>query len=188
MKIRFLISLVVTVVVASLPFVISSCGILDDEEEEVKLDCDKICNKEKECNKEMTDDDLRECKTQCDGVSRSGYFQNTIIKTINSCYDKTCPEIDSCVEKGTGSCKAPNYMPFVSAACDKHIECGLGTTKDTCTTEFKNALDKEINEGEIVRCLTDKAFSDLGECMKKANCQTIEDDLGKCMEDLIGMK
>ncbi|MCX7959067.1 MAG: hypothetical protein N3B13_08480, partial [Deltaproteobacteria bacterium] len=172
MKFKVLIVLFAVFVISSFATIITSCGIIDDEEGS-NVDCNKVCNKEKECDKEMTDSDVKECVDSCKKMSESGYYQDSFEKSVNSCYEKACSDIESCITKSAESCKAPDYMPYVNAACDKMIECGAEGTKEECVAGGKEALEKEIKEGSMLKCATDKVFTDLASCMKKANCSTI---------------
>ncbi len=187
MKFKVLVLVFAFFLISSFAVIISSCGILDDEEG-TKVDCDKLCNKEKECDKEMTEQDVKDCLDGCKKAVESGYYQDTFQKSVNDCYEKSCTEIDSCIDKSTSSCKAPDYMPYVNAACDKMIECGAEGTKEECVAGGKEALDKEVKEGGMLRCMTDKIFTDMAACIKKANCSSIDADMDKCMEEILGMK
>ncbi len=169
--------------ISAVTFLSSSCGILDDE---AKVDCAKMCNKEKECNTEMTDTDVAECKNSCEKIVDSGYYQDALLKEVNTCYEKACSEIDSCMEKASGSCEAPDYMPYVNATCDKMIECGTEGTREECVSSGKETLDMEIKEGDMIKCFTTKAFEYLGSCIEKANCSSLDNDMYKCITDILG--
>lgn len=187
MKVKVLVVLFSIFVISVFALAISACGILD-EDSGAKIDCTKLCAKEKECDKEMTDSDVKDCEAGCNKVKDSGYYQDTFVNTVDSCYDKSCSEIDSCIEKGTSSCKAPDYMPYVNTACDKMVSCGAEGTKDECVAGGKEALEKEMNESSSFKCFTDKFFSDLADCIKKANCETLDDDVDKCLQNMVDIK
>ncbi len=161
-----------------------SCG----SDEGAKVDCEKICNKEKECNTDMTASDVTQCKSTCEKISKNGYYQDSFINEVNKCYDKACSDINSCIENSSGLCKAPDYMPYVNAVCDKMIECDPSAgTKEACVSGGKSAMEQEISKGGSIKCLTDRAFTDMGSCIKNASCSNFDNDAEKCVNEIIGM-
>jgi len=159
---------------------ISSCGILEDDEPAM-LDCNKICDKEKECYYQMTDEDVKSCILQCNTINGSGYLQDSYIKAENDCYGKSCLEIVSCLKKASDECKAPDYMPYINAICDKLVSCNANIKKEDCVSETKKYFEEEMSGS--VKCLTDKFFTDSANCVKNAKCGTLQDYLEKCMKD-----
>jgi len=157
---------------------ISSCG----SDESAKIDCNKVCDKEKECDSQMTDEDVKSCISHCNKLNDSGYVQDSYINAGNDCYGKSCSEIDTCMEKASDGCKAPDYMPYINAICDKLVSCDSNIKKEDCVSEAKKSFEGEMSGS--VKCLTDKAFTDSANCVKNAKCETLQDDAQKCMEDI----
>ncbi len=143
-----------------------------------------MCAKEKECNSGTADDE-KECLDACNNIKSKGYYQDTFIKAVNDCYGKTCSEIDNCLDKSYSSCKTPDYMPYINAACEKMVSCGGSGSKEECVSSGKESIEKEINNSPM-KCTTDRLFDDLGSCISKANCSFLDEDINKCMEDTIG--
>ncbi len=185
MKLKVFLVIFSILLICSFGVTVSSCGLLDDDEG-TKIDCNRICKKEKECDEEMTEEDLQNCLNGCKKAADSDYLLDSFEKAINDCYGKSCSEIESCIDKSSSLCKVPDFMPYVNATCEKMIECGTEVTKEECVTKKKEGFEREIKDGGWIRCFTDKVFSDIADCIKKTSCDIFYDDIDKCMVETIG--
>lgn len=154
----------------------------NDNNESDSLSCVKMCNKKKECNENMTDKEVEECLSQCDAVKSSKYYQTKFLSAIDDCYDKTCSEINSCVDKSKDICVKADYSPYINAYCDKTINCGTQWIKEECIPVIQAETDEKIKQGKINICLTDKFYLDIVDCVKSANCSTLSKDIDNCFK------
>jgi len=164
-----------------------SCDVSDNETP-LKFDCNKVCTKEKECYSWWKEQDLNDCIKDCNLKNDSGYVQNSYIKAASECYDKTCSELQMCLVNSLKQCKTPDYMTFVNAACEKAISCGSDSSKEDCVNAGKSDIGDDMNKDYIIRCLTDRAYTDLANCIRNANCETAQDDYMKCDESIMRFK
>lgn len=177
MKVKFFTVVLVTFVISLISFLIYSCG------DESKVDCTKVCNKEKECGEIKTDEDLNTCITNCKKYMNA-YFQSSFIDQMNKCYDKECSEIDNCLNyDASKQCKAPDYKPAVESICDKEVECKKTTSREECVSNEEKGMEMARGLFPILNCYTDSYYKDFGECIKSnVSCENYDNDMKNCQD------
>ncbi len=146
------------------------------DDDNVRLDCNKYCEKATKCDEEMTAEEKSNCNQFCNNLNEKGYFDKNYLKNINECLDNDdCAKIESCVEESQSKCPAIDGSKYYETICNKMLECKATTkTKEECIEEQK----KENND---FSCTTEKYVSDMTDCVSKVSCDKYMEDMMNCM-------
>jgi len=157
-------------------FLLLFCG--SDSE---KLNCKDICAKLKECE----GDDETACNKFCTSMNEKNYFQDSYVKAINECPDKSnCDEFSKCGDDADNKCTLIDTSNLANTLCEKMInECKIdtGTTKDECIKDFQ--------EGAKDNCTTKKYFDDFENCIKTISCDALKQKGSSyCQDKILGIE
>jgi|GEM_PF-1700428 len=149
----------------------------------VEIDCNKICKKEVECGKES---DESKCVSDCNAKKdkTKKYLQEVFIEGTMACYDKVCNEIDQCIEDTAAKCKAVDPSKYFDAACSKEASCDSNINKDSCITTSKSGWDQMLKQTKVPNCFTESFYTDASNCYTNAKCESLNDDVNKCLQDM----
>lgn len=153
----------------------SSCA------EEKKIDCEKICKKQRMCGWLESDDEIGKCKTNCE--EGAGDFQESFIDTYNKCWDEACGDIEDCIGQSSDSCNYVDYMPMVNSLCNKALECDKIGERADCVTDFTERIEYLMQKEPINRCLSEKYYQRVSSCMDNIWCKDFDDDLRRCFDN-----
>ncbi|MCX7943151.1 MAG: hypothetical protein N2746_01395 [Deltaproteobacteria bacterium] len=143
------------------------------DDDEAKLDCNKFCEKMKEC-KTQEEPEVESCQTLCKNINEKGYFDGDYLKRLNSCMSESCEKINECADKAKSKCPPVDDSKYYEALCAKMIEC-----KKTSDTKEK-CIETQKKEGNDFSCMTEKYISDMASCFSKVSCGSYLDDMMNC--------
>lgn len=140
--------------------------------ESTHFDCNKLCNKDLECQ-EIEENELQGCKDQCETLVENDYVNTVFLDAMDECLNKeTCEEFNDCRRTAFDKCLTPpDTKKLVETLHNKGTECNVPTE------------ELKYNEDEI-KCFTQKFVDDLEGCISKVACATFMDDLIKCWQKM----